>query len=137
MTQCDNLVELYIGIFKNAVLKDLNLSNCPMRRWDYYMERRCLIHNVLPRDLFQLEGNNASTATFQFGWYDCCYFREESGVQFPFQKRKLGQVLGPLRNKGNEMTQAVLTINDTVVPCQTCAPLSVFKTYSKPKKTKR
>lgn len=133
-TQWANRAELYIGLIKESIQKDLSRQNSPMKLWDYCAERRVRIHNVTPRDLFQLNGNNPTTATFgelgdisnisQFDWYDWCYFREESTQQFPFQKRQLGRVLGPLINEGNEMTQAVLTITGKIVPRCTCTRLT-------------
>ena len=146
-TQWANRAELYIGLLKSSIAKDLSRTNCPMKLWDYCAERRARIHNVIPRDLFQLNGNNPVTATFGnqadisnlciFGWYDWCYFREEGHVQFPFQHRKLGRVLGPMKNEGNEMTQAVLTITGNVVPRRTCAPLTISEIHSESEKNKR
>ena len=139
-TQWANCAELYIGLFKESIRKDISKTNCPMKLWDYCAERRARIHNVTPRDLFQLHGNTPTTATFgtqgdisnicQFDWYDWCYFREEGKVQFPMQKRQLGRVLGPLKNEGNAMTQAVLTIRGTVVPRRTCHRLSTSEINS-------
>jgi hypothetical protein len=139
-TQWANRAELYIGLFKESIRQDLSKTNSPMKLWDYCAERRTRIHNVTPRDLFQLNGNTPITATFgtqpdisnicQFDWYDWCYFREESQVQFPFQKRQLGRVLGPLQNEGNEMSQAVLTITGKVVPRHTCSRLSISELHS-------
>ena len=74
-----------------------------MKLWDYCAEQRARSHNVTPRDLFQLNGNTPTTATFgnqgdisnicQFDWYDWCYFFcEEGKVQFPMQKHQLGHV---------------------------------------------
>ena len=139
-TQWANRAELYIGLFKEAIRKDLAEANSPLKFWDYCAERRAKIHNLTPKDLFQLNGQTPIAATFgmqgdisnicQFGWYDWCYFREESNIKFPFQKRQLGRVMGPLKNEGNEMTQAVLTINGTVVPRRSCTPLSMSELHS-------
>ena len=146
-TQWANIAELYIGLFKESIRKDLSCTNCPMKLWDFCAERRARIHNVIPRDLFQLNGNNPTTATFgtqddisnicQFGWYDWCYFREESHVQFPFQKRQLGRVLGPFKNEGNAMAQAVLNINGKVVPRRSCVPLTTAELNNDAEKEKR
>ena len=133
-TQWANRAELYIGLFKEAVRQDLSRSNSPLSLWDYCSERRARIHNVTPRNLFQLQGQNPVTATFgtqpdisnicQFDWYDWCYYRETSNVQFPFQRRKLGRVLGPLKNEGNEMTQAILNIHGKIVPRRSISRLT-------------
>ena len=82
-TQWAYRAELYIRMFKESTRKDLRISNFPLVLWDYCMERRALIHNVTPRDLFQLNGNTPQVATFgvqedignicQFGWYNWCY----------------------------------------------------------------
>ena len=146
-TQWANRAELYIGLFKKSIKQDLSNTNSPLKFWDYCAERRTHIHNVLPRDLFQLNGYNPTTATFgtqddisnisRFNWYEWCYFREESKVQFPFQNRQLGRVLGPLKNEGNAMTQAVLNIKGNIVPRQTCTPLTIAEINSKSEETKR
>ena len=94
--------------------------------WDYCAERRALIHNLIPRSLFQLESRNPYdrqygvqgdiSNLYQFGWYEWCYYCEESGHLFPHQKELLGRVLGPSKNEGNEMAQNVLTHKGDVVP---------------------
>ena len=55
-TQWANRAELYIGLLKEAVRKDLRQSNAPMVLWDYCIQRRAQIHNVTPRNLFQNDG---------------------------------------------------------------------------------
>ena len=139
-TQWANRAERYIGIFKESIRQDMRIANSPLCLWDYCAERRALIHNVIPKGLFQLQGSNPITSTFgfqpdisnicQFEWYSWCYFREESNVQFPFQKEQLGRVLGPLRNEGNAMTQAILRINGRVVPRRTVRPLTISEIHS-------
>ena len=139
-TQWANRAELYIGLLKSSILKDLSHTHAPMKLWDYCAERRVRIHNVIPRDLFQLNGNTPITATFgtegdisnicQFDWYDWCYFREEGGILFPNQKRQLGRVLGPIKNEGNEMIQGVLTITGKVKPRRTCNRLTTAEWHN-------
>ena len=146
-TQWANRAELYIGLFKEAVRQDLRESNAPLVLWDYCMERRAKIHNLTPKSLFQLNSLNPHTATFgtqgdisnicTFGWYQWCYFREEGTNQFPYQKEQLGRVLGPMKNEGNLMTQAVLKSNGLVVPRRTCRPLTVSELHSPTEKQKR
>ena len=94
--------------------------------WDYCAQRRALIHNLTPKDLFQTD--NQTPFEYQFGvqgdisnlcnfdWYDWCYYREESDHLFPKQKELLGRVLGPSKNEGNQMAQNILTVHGTVVP---------------------
>ena len=146
-TQWANHAELYVGLLKSSITKDLRQSNYPMKLWDYCAEQRVGIHNVIPRDLFQINGNNPTTATFGtqadisniciFGWYNWCYFRKKSHAQFPFQKRNLDRVLRPLQNEGNKMTHAVLTITGKVVPRFNCAPLTISEIHSPSEKNKR
>ena len=79
-----NRAELYIGLFKEAVRKDLRLSNAPMVLWDYCMEQRALIHNAISLLLFQNQGLTPHEATFgqqgdisnicNFGWYQWVYY---------------------------------------------------------------
>jgi hypothetical protein len=130
-TQWANRAELYIGLIKEAVRKDLRSSNAPMVLWDYCIERRVQIHNMTPRSLFQNKGLNPYTITFgltadisnlcNFGWYEWIYYRDH-GV-FPVNKEKLGRVLGPLKNEGNEMAQAILTSGGKVIPRRTIRKL--------------
>ena len=56
---------------------------------------------------------------------------------FPFQKKLLGRVLGAIKNKGNEMVQAVLTITGKVTPRRKIQKLTVSEWNSKTEKMKR
>jgi len=90
-----NKAELYIGLIKKAVLKDLKESDCPLVLWDYCIERRAMINNLTARDLFNLEGQTPFSSVMgyegdisnlcQFKWYDWCYYREQ-GESFPKQR---------------------------------------------------
>ena len=44
-----NKAELYIGLLKEAVRKDMHESNTPMTLWDYCVERRARINNSQQR----------------------------------------------------------------------------------------
>ena len=146
-TQWANRAELYIGMFKEAIVKDMRSSDSPLCLWDYCAERRAKIHNVVPKDLFQLQGLNPATATLgtqedisnicMFDWYDWCYYREESGVKFPYPKEQLGRCLGPLKNEGNDMAQAILTIAGTIVPRRTVRRLTISEVHSPSEQRKR
>jgi hypothetical protein len=57
-----NKAELYIGLVKEAVRKDMKESNCPLVLWDYCVERRARINNLTANDIFKLHGTNAHTA---------------------------------------------------------------------------
>ena len=99
-----NRAELYIGLIKEAVRKDMKESGSPLPFWDYCVERRARINNLTAKNLFQLHGTNAHTATLheegdisnlcRFGWYDWCYYRERTN-KFPLSQEVLGRVLGP------------------------------------------
>ena len=133
-TQWANRAELYIGLIKEAIRKDMRQSGSPIALWDYCAERRARINNLTAKDLFQLHGSNPHTITLaeegdisnlcQFGWYEWCYFRQQK-EHFPFPKEVLGRVLGPSRNVGNEMTQWVLQANDKVVCRRTLRKLKI------------
>jgi hypothetical protein len=82
-----NKAELYIGLIKEAVQKDMKESNCPLVLWDYCVERRACINNLTAKDIFKLHSTNAHTALTgdigdisnlcQYRWYDWCYFQEQ------------------------------------------------------------
>ena len=85
---------------------------------DYCVEQRALIHNLVPRYLFQT--SECTPYEFQFGtqgdisnlcsfsWYEWCYYREEGGnTIFPNMKEVLGGVLGPSKNEGNDISATV------------------------------
>ena len=55
-TQWANLAELYIGLLKKAVRKDMKDSDSPLKFWDYCAERHVLINNLTSKNLFQLNG---------------------------------------------------------------------------------
>ena len=83
-TQWADQAELYVGQFKESTCKDLRQTDSPLVLWDYCIQRRERIHNVTPKNLFQLNGNTPTVATLgveedisnicQFGWYDWCYY---------------------------------------------------------------
>jgi hypothetical protein len=89
-----NKAELYIGLIKEAVRKDMKESDCPLVSWDYCVERRARINNLTAKDPSQLHGSNAHTATTgdegdisnlcQYKWYDWCYFSQPNG-ELPIQ----------------------------------------------------
>ena len=116
VAQWANCAELYVGLVKEAVRKDICISHSPLVIWDYAAERGADITSLKARYLFQLQGSNPHTATFgeegdishlcQFAWYEWVYFYDDSSAaRFPFLKAMLGRVLGPAKNKGNDMTQ--------------------------------
>ena len=138
-TPWSNKAELYIGLIKEAVRKDMASSNCPLAFWDYCVERRARINNLTSKDLFQLHGQNAYATVhgeagdisnlWKFGWYEWCTYFEHSS-SFPAPKRKLGRVLGPATGMGNEMCQWVLKETGHVVPRRTVKPLTEDELHS-------
>ena len=55
-TPWSNKAELYIGIIKEAVRKDMKEANCPLAFWDYCIERRARINNLTAKNVFSLHG---------------------------------------------------------------------------------
>ena len=51
-TEWANKAELYVGLLKESIRKDLRESHCPMVLWDYYAQRRALIHYLTLKNLF-------------------------------------------------------------------------------------
>ena len=138
-TPWSNKAELYIGLIKEAVRKDMRESDSPLVFWDYCVERRARINNLTAKQNFKLHGTTAYTATTgeegdisnlcQYAWYDWCYFREQK-ANFPNNKELLGRVLGPARGEGNEMCQWVLKANGEVVPRRSLRPLTTAEIHS-------
>ena len=145
-TQWANRAELYIGLIKEAVRKDMKESHSPLVFWDYCVERRARINNLTAKELFQLHGTNAHSATLheeadisniaRYGWYEWCYYHEHK-AKFPYQREVLGRVLGPARGEGNEMAQWVLKANGYVVPRRTIRPLKPEEVRSEEEAKKR
>ena len=109
-TQWANRAELYVGLFKETVRKDILQGNTLLVFWDYCAERRAAITNMTAKYLFQLQGQTPHFATFgeeadiskicHFGWYEWVYFWETT-AKFPFPAHVLGRCLGPDKNEGN------------------------------------
>ena len=135
-TQHANRAELYIGLLKESIRKDMRESNSPLRLWCYCAERRASIFTLTAKNLYQLQGTNPYTATLgemgdisslcQFAWYEWVYFRQGK-ASFPLMKEELGRCLGPCRNEGNEMCQAILQANGQIVPRRTLRRLTAHE----------
>ena len=114
-------------------------SNSPMTLWDYCVERRARINNLMVKDNFKLHRTTPHTATlaevgdisslFQFSWYEWCYYHEQMAA-FPHNREVLGRVLGPARGEGNDMAQWVLKANGKVVPQRSLQPLTIAEKHS-------
>jgi hypothetical protein len=76
------------------------------------------IHNVTPSNLLQNDSFNPYSITYEehadisnlcnFGWYKLVYYCGHN--IFPINEKQLCHILGPLKNVGNEMAQAILTV---------------------------
>ena len=141
-----NKAELYIGILKEAVRKDMREADSPIKLWDYCFERRVQINNLTVKPRFNLHGTNPYTQLkneegdisnlCQYGWYDWVYFREKS-AKFPHGQELLGRVLGPSKDSGNQMSQWILKSNGKVVPRRTLRPLRKEEIHSPVEEKKR
>ena len=79
-TPWSNKAELYIGLLKEAVRKDMHESNSPVILWEYCVERQARINNLTAKENFKLHGTMPHTATLaeegdisslcQFSWYE-------------------------------------------------------------------
>ena len=88
-TQWANRAELYIGLLKKQIRKDLQESKSPMVLWHLCAQRRALINNLVPKSLFQLQGRTAHEATtgsqgdmsnLLYDWYEWVKYTEISNV---------------------------------------------------------
>ena len=80
-----NKYELYIGIIKEEVRKDMKEANFPFAFWDYCIEIRARINNLTARNVFSLHVTSPYTALTgeegdisnlcQYTWCDWCYYR--------------------------------------------------------------
>ena len=60
-TPWSNWAELYIGLTKDASIKETREVDSPLVFWDYCMESRARVHNLTALNLFQLHGINLHT----------------------------------------------------------------------------
>ena len=132
-----NRAELYIGIFKDAIRKELRRSDCPLVLWDYCAEHKALTNNVTVSNLPQAHGQTPYQTVYneeadisnvcQFAFYDWGTYLEASknpNSKFPLQNRLLCRVLGPSKTVGTKMTYELLRVDGMVVPRSTVIPLT-------------
>ena len=62
-TPWSNKAELYIGLLKEAVCKDMHEFDSQMSLWDYCVERWARINNLMAKDNFKLHGTTPHTMT--------------------------------------------------------------------------
>ena len=55
-TQWADRAELYIGLLKEGVQKDIRESHLPLVLWDYAVELKARMFNMTAKNLFQLQG---------------------------------------------------------------------------------
>ena len=101
-----NKAELYIGLIKELVRKDIKESDYPIAFWDYCVERCVRINNTTAKIIFQLHGYNGHTQLTgdegenfnlcRFKWYDWCCFCNIN-QEFSLNKENLGQMFGIMR----------------------------------------
>ena len=60
-----------------------------------------------------------------FDYYEWVKYTEISNITFPAQRQVLGRCLGSTKNKGNTISQYVLTAKGTIVPRRTVRPLTI------------
>ena len=84
---------------------------------------------------FRIQGDLSNLCNF--GWYDWCYYREESNNSFPRRKELLGNVLRPSKNEGNEMAQNVLNVHGNIVPRRSIRRLTSLEKESNTEIIKR
>ena len=94
-----NKAELDIKLMKEAVRKDMREVDLPLPFWDYCLERRVQIYNLMARDHIKIRGIMPHIATTgvegdisnlcQYKWYDWCHNREHT-AKFHTTKKSLG-----------------------------------------------
>ena len=119
-TQWKNLAELYIGLLKEVVCKNMKDSDSPLKFWDYYVEQRVLFNSLTSKNLFQLNGVNANLKIVgdpsdisnlcSLGWFEWCIYRDRN--EFPNQEEKLGRCLG---TSANFLNEKAWILKDTMV----------------------
>ena len=112
--------------------------------WDYTIERCDLIHDAVPRPFFQAQGKTPYGCIFgnqsgisnicNFGWCGWVYYRDFGS--FPENKEKLGRMLGPCKNKGNEMSQSIVASSGYVITRRTVRSLRTSEIHSETEKRK-
>ena len=132
-TPASNRAERYIQVLKNGSKRDMIRANSPMILWDYCIERRAAIECVLAKDNYLLQGSTPHSMMTgevtdishlcRFNWYEWVKFRKP-GELYPYPTEWLGRCLGPAVNKGNMMSQNILTEQGEILPIQTCRKLS-------------
>lgn len=141
-----NRAELYVGLIKDGIIKDIKRTGSPKVLWCFCAERKARIHNLTASKLFALQGQTPFFDTFgeeadisrdsQFDWYEWCYFYDKT-APFPTPRETLGRCLGAAVNAGNEMCMWVLKENGSIVPRRTLRRLTPEEVRSDSEKARR
>ena len=134
-TPSSNHVEIYILDVKNETRHDIVSTNSPLVLWCLCLERRVEIKNATASENYLLRSDvphsymtgemTDISHLCNFGWYEWVKFRREGdSAKYPFPTELLGRCLGPARNKGNMMSQRVLTEKGELLPVQTLRKLT-------------
>lgn len=134
-TPSSNRAERAIQSVKKATKRDLIQSDCPLVFWCLCLERRSKIHNHSVRNSFNLTGMTPHSKLTgditdishlcNFKWYEWVkYYITGEDASFPMAEERLGRCLGPCDNKGNKMSQLILTDRGEIVPIQTLRSLT-------------
>ena len=113
-------------------------ADSPLPFWDYCLERRVWIYNLMARDHIKIRGTTPHTVTTgeegdmsnlcQYKWYDWCYYREHT-VKFPQTKKSLG-VCCILQEARVMRWPSVLKTNGNVVLRCSLQPLQLSEIHS-------
>ena len=124
----------------------MKISNHPLTFWDYFVQRRAYVKNMISKDTFKFRGTNPHTELTgeqgnisnicQYDQYEWCYFRDQVKV-FTLTRKVLGRVLGTATGEGNEMSLQFLKANGEVVPRRSYRPLKVDEQHSEAEKHNR
>ena len=98
-TSWANNAELYVKLMKEVVWKEMQVANSPLPFWDYCLEHRAQIYNMMAHDNLKIQGTNPHTATLgvegdisnlcQYSWYNWCHYRDHN-AKFPHDQEVLG-----------------------------------------------
>ena len=134
-TPSANRAELSIRELQLDTKVDMSESKCPIILWCYCLERWELINSSIAKKNLELNGSTPySFLTGEvtdisnlcaFKWYEWVKFQRvgpDSAYSLPSEQ--LGRCLGPAKNRGNVMSQHVLTRNGSVLLIQTLRSLT-------------
>ena len=125
-----NHAKRYIQGLKNNTRKDMAKADSPLVFWDCCIEWRAIIERIIAKDNHDM--SVISSVMTECGTVKFC----KPDESYPFPSEWLGRCLWPAINKGNAMSQTVLTENGEVITAQTCRNLLPSE-ISSPSKLKK